>query len=103
MTFLSAIGGNVVPVLVDETPEPGPEPEKPAPRKRAPRKKKVAEETPKAEETKITLEDIRTLTSKKAKEHREAIKAKLTEWGAANVVKIAEDKYPEFVEFLNSL
>ena len=54
-------------------------------------------------ETTITLEDIRTLTSKKAKDHREAIKAKLTEWGVPNVVKIPTEKYAEFIDFLNSL
>lgn len=124
MNFLSAVGGNVIPSGTAAT---APEAEttkttEAAPKKRAPRKKKVAEvaetiktteeapaETataPAAEEkseTTITLEDIRTLTSKKAKDHREAIKSKLTEWGVPNVVKIPTEKYAEFIDFLNSL
>lgn len=115
INFLSAVGGNVIP---SGTTVPEPKEETPAPKKRVPRKKKVAEvaETPKTTEqpkeetpkketapTTITLEDIRTLTSKKAKDHREAIKGKLTEWGVPNVVKIPEEKYQEFIDFLNSL
>ena len=122
MNFLSAVGGNVIPSGTTAAPAAEtPKTTEAAPKKRAPRKKKVAEvaETPKtteaapaetatapaaaAEETSITLEDIRTLTSKKAKDHREAIKAKLTEWGVPNVVKIPTEKYAEFIDFLNSL
>ena len=127
MNFLSAVGGNVIP-SGGQAPADEPKEETPAPKKRAPRKKKVAEvvETPADEskeetpapkkvatgpgnstgeksETTITLEDIRTLTSKKAKDHREEIKGKLTEWGVPNVVKIPEGKYQEFIDFLNSL
>lgn len=119
MNFLSAVGGNVIP-SGNQAPADEPKEETPAPKKRAPRKKKVAEvvETPKTTEqpkeetpapeketapTTITLEDIRTLTSKKAKDHREEIKGKLTEWGVPNVVKIPEEKYQEFIDFLNSL
>jgi hypothetical protein len=118
MNFLSAVGGNVIPsgttVTVPATTTE--EPKKEAPKKRASRAKKPAEtteepkkktpsETPNTEqaETNITLEDIRSLTSKKAKDHREAIKAKITEWGANNVVQIPEDKFKEFMDFLNSL
>jgi len=117
MNFLSAVGGNVIPAG-NQTPDDEPKEETTVPKKRAPRKKKVAEvaETPKTTEqpkdetpkketapTTITLEDIRTLTSKKAKDHREEIKAILTEWGVPNVVKIPEDKYQVFIDFLNSL
>lgn len=118
MNFLSAVGGNVIP-SGNQAPADEPKEETPAPKKRTPRKKKVAEvvETPATEQPKeetpapkketasttITLEDIRTLTSKKAKDHREEIKGKLTEWGVPNVVKIPEDKYQEFIDFLNSL
>ena len=127
MNFLSAVGGNVIPsgtaAPAETTTADAPKEE--APKKRAPRKKKVAEVAAPAEtttadapkevatgpgntteeksETTITLEDIRTLTSKKAKDHREAIKAKLTEWGVPNVVKIPTEKYAEFIDFLNSL
>ena len=126
MNFLSALGGNggkVEAAPAETTTADAPKEE--APKKRAPRKKKVDEVAEQAEtttadapkevatgpgntteeksETTITLEDIRTLTSKKAKDHREAIKAKLTEWGVPNVVKIPTEKYAEFIDFLNSL
>tara|TARA_R110000851_G_scaffold141057_1_gene278636 strand:+ start:11823 stop:12269 length:447 start_codon:yes stop_codon:yes gene_type:complete len=127
MNFLSAVGGNVIPsgtaAPAETTTADAPKEE--APKKRAPRKKKVAEVVEQSEtttadapkevatgpgntteeksETTITLEDIRTLTSKKAKDHREAIKAKLTEWSVPNVVKIPTEKYAEFIDFLNSL
>ncbi len=124
MDFLSALGGNggkieAAPAETTTTDAT----EEAAPKKRAPRKKKIVEVAEQAEtttapkevatgpgntteeksETAITLEDIRTLTSKKAKDHREAIKAKLTEWGVPNVVKIPTDKYAEFIDFLKSL
>lgn len=121
MNFLSALGGNgsvgsVTTVKVPATTTE--EPKKEAPKKRAKKpaetpetvntekKKETPSETPKAEqkaEKGINLEDIRSLTSKKAKDHREAIKAKITEWGANNVVQIPEDKFKEFMDFLNSL
>lgn len=133
MNFLSAVGGNVIPsrgqAPADEPKEETPAPKKRAPRKK---KVVEVVETPmqvgvknmefaekaaeaqriiesKAEASKkettptITLEDIRTLTSKKAKDHREEIKCKLNEWSVPNVVKIPEDKYQEFTDFLNSL
>lgn len=123
MNFLSTVGGNVTP-SGNQAPAYEPKEETPTPKKNAPRKKKTDEvaettktttadapkedvtgpETPiEVEEKTVTLEDIRTLTSKKAKDHREAIKAKLTEWGVPNVVKIPEDKYQEFIDFLNTL
>jgi len=128
MNFLSAVGGNVIPsgtaVPTENTTADAPKEE--TPKKRTPRKKKVVEVAEQAEtttadapkrvhaseigktapsekDTNITLEDIRTLTSKKAKDHREAIKAKINGWGVPNVVKIPEDKYQEFIDFLNSL
>jgi hypothetical protein len=118
MNFLSAVGGNVIPSGTSAPAETttADAPKEEAPKKRASRAKKPAEtteepkkktpsETPNTEqaETNITLEDIRSLTSKKAKDHREAIKAKITEWGANNVVQIPEDKFKEFMDFLNSL
>jgi flagellar motor protein MotB len=119
MNFLSAVGGNVIPSGTSAPAETttADAPKEEAPKKRASRAKKPAEtteepkketpsETPKTEEKAekgITLEDIRSLTSKKAKDHREAIKAKITEWGANNVVQIPEDKFKEFMDFLNSL
>lgn len=84
------------------------ETEKPAPRTR---KRKVAdkpaeaktEEDPASKEKEITITDVRTLLAKKVEIDREAIKAKLTELGANNVTSLDSTKYPEFIEFLNSL
>lgn len=74
--------------------------------------KEVAEEKPavdeKAEETtnkesEIKISDLRTLLSKKVDEHRDDIKAKLTELGAKNVTTLDESKYEEFHTFLKDL
>jgi len=97
MNFLSAVGGNVIP---SGTAAPAETTTADAPKEDATGPGNTTEEK---SETTITLEDIRTLTSKKAKDHREAIKAKLTEWGVPNVVKIPTEKYAEFIDFLNSL
>lgn len=72
----------------------------------------VAEEKPtvgeKTEETtsndsEIKISDLRTLLSKKVDEHRDDIKAKLTELGAKNVTTLDESKYKEFHTFLKDL
>ena len=72
----------------------------------------VAEEKPaveeKVEETasntpEIKIIDLRTLLSKKVDEHRDDIKAKLTELGAKNVTTLDESKYEEFHTFLKDL
>ena len=78
----------------------------------------VAEEKPEAEEKpaveekveetasntpEIKISDLRTLLSKKVDEHRDDIKAKLTELGAKNVTTLDESKYEEFFNFLKCL
>lgn len=77
-----------------------------------PKVEEVAEEKPaveeKAEETtnsdsEIKISDLRTLLSKKVDEHRDDIKAKLTELGAKNVTTLDEAKYEEFYDFLKGL
>ena len=74
--------------------------------------KEVAEEKPaveeKAEETtnkesEIKISDLRTLLSKKVDDHRDDIKAKLTELGAKNVTTLDESKYEDFHAFLKDL
>ena len=74
--------------------------------------KEVAEEKPTAEEkveettnkeSEIKISDLRTLLSKKVDEHRDDIKAKLTELGAKNVTTLDESKYEEFHNFLKDL
>ena len=54
----------------------------------------------------ITTDNIRTLLSDRAKksaENKDAIRAKLTEFGAENVSTLAEAHYPAMMEFLNGL
>lgn len=51
----------------------------------------------------IKISDLRTLLSKKVDEHRDDIKAKLTELGAKNVTTLDESKYEEFHTFLKDL
>ena len=81
---------------VEEEPQPKPE------------IKEVVEEKPAIEETtnnasEIKISDLRTLLSKKVDEHRDDIKAKLTELGAKNVTTLDETKYGEFYTFLKGL
>jgi len=69
-----------------------------------PKVKKQAEEpkTPEKENS-YTIDQVRLELSKKVKDHKEQIKNKLTELGAPNVTKLDSEKYPEFVEYLQSL
>lgn len=50
-----------------------------------------------------TVDEIRALLSKVVGENRDAIKAKLSELGAANVTTLSEDNYIEFYAFLKGL
>ena len=77
-----------------------------------PKVEEVAEEKPAVEEKAdeptnnepaIKISDLRTLLSKKVDEHRDDIKAKLTELGAKNVTTLDESKYEEFYTFLKGL
>ena len=77
-----------------------------------PKVEEVAEEKPAVEEkveettsndSEIKISDLRTLLSKKVDEHRDDIKAKLTELGAKNVTTLDESKYEEFYTFLKDL
>ena len=60
-------------------------------------------EVPTSDEPEIKISDLRTLLSKKVDEHRDDIKAKLTELGAKNVTTLDESKYEEFFNFLKGL
>lgn len=57
----------------------------------------------KVEERTIKIEEIRALLAKKVEAHRPAIKAKLTEFNAANVTSLKEENYKAFMDFLNTL
>lgn len=51
----------------------------------------------------VSIQDIRILLASKVDNHREAIRAKLTELGAKNVTGLDARNYDEFYEFLKDL
>lgn len=51
----------------------------------------------------VSVQDIRTLLASKVDNHREAIRAKLTELGARNVTGLDARNYDAFYEFLKNL
>lgn len=51
----------------------------------------------------VSIHDIRTLLASKADNHRETIRAKLTELGAKNVTGMDARHYDSFYEFLKDL
>ena len=80
----------------EPAPEPEPKAEEPAP---------VADPDPEPElpGMSLTVEEVREKLKEKVSEHRQEIKAKLTELGAPNVSSLAPAKYDEFANFLDSL
>ena len=120
-TFLTKVGQNAkapeVPAPQPE-PEPEPQPEKPAKPAKTPKPAKAPKaepapepepepqpepEKPAAEEKTYQVEEVREKLKEKVAEHREEIKAKLTELGAPNVSSLDPSKYTEFVNFLEGL
>lgn len=51
----------------------------------------------------VSIQDIRTLLASKVVNHRETIRAKLTELGARNVTGLDARNYDAFYEFLKDL
>lgn len=51
----------------------------------------------------VSIQDIRTLLASKVDNHREVIRAKLTELGARNVTGLDARNYDAFYEFLKDL
>ena len=51
----------------------------------------------------VTIEDVRKVLASKVANHRAEIKAKLEELGAPSVTKLDPEKYPEMLNFLNTL
>lgn len=51
----------------------------------------------------VSIQDIRTLLASKVDNHRETIRAKLTELGAKNVTGLDARSYDAFYEFLKDL
>lgn len=97
------IGAN--PVTVKKS-VPAQDVKKPAP---APKKTEESEPMPMdansslGSDPAVSIQDIRTLLASKVDNHREAIRAKLTELGAKNVTGLDARNYDAFYEFLKDL
>ena len=91
------IGANPVTVKTTDVKKsvPAQDVKKPAP---APVPKKTEKSEPA-----VSIQDIRTLLASKVDNHRETIRAKLTELGAKNVTGLDARNYDAFYEFLKDL
>lgn len=108
------IGANPVTVKTTDVKKPAPaqDVKKPAPAPApapAPRKTEEPEPMPMdansslGSDPAVSIQDIRTLLASKVGNHREAIRAKLTELGAKNVTGLDARNYDAFYEFLKDL
>lgn len=102
------IGANPVTVKTTDVKKPAPAQDvmRPAP---APAPRKTEEPMPMdanfslGSAPAVPIQDIRTLLASKVDNHREAIRAKLTELGAKNVTGLDVRNYDSFYEFLKDL
>lgn len=102
------IGANPVTVKTTDVKKPVPaqDVKKPAP---APEKTEESEPMPMdansslGSDPAVSIQDIRILLASKVDNHREAIRAKLTELGAKNVTGLDARNYDAFYEFLKDL
>lgn len=104
------IGANPVTAKTADVKKPAPaqDVKKPAP---APAPKKTEEPEPMpmdansslGSDPAVSIQDIRTLLASKVDNHRETIRAKLTELGAKNVTGLDARNYDAFYEFLKDL
>lgn len=102
------IGANPVTVKTTDVKKSAPAQDvmKPAP---APAPKKTEEPMPMDANSSlgsnpaVSIQDIRTLLASKVDNHRETIRAKLTELGAKNVTGLDARNYDAFYEFLKDL
>lgn len=108
------IGANPVTVKTTDVKKPAPAQDvmKPAPAPApAPVPKKTEEPEPMpmdansslGSDPAVSIQDIRTLLASKVDNHRETIRAKLTELGARNVTGLDVRNYDAFYEFLKDL
>lgn len=108
------IGANPVTVKTTNVKNPAPaqDVKKPAPAPApapAPRKTEEPEPMPMdansslGSDPAVSIQDIRTLLASKVDNHRETIRAKLTELGARNVTGLDARNYDAFYEFLKDL
>lgn len=108
------IGANPVTVKTTDVKKPAPaqDVKKPAPAPApapAPKKTEKSEPMPMdansslGSDPAVSIQDIRTLLASKVDNHRETIRAKLTELGARNVTGLDARNYDAFYEFLKDL
>lgn len=108
------IGANPVTVKTTDVKKPAPaqDVKKPAPAPApapVPRKTEEPEPMPMdansslGSDPAVSIQDIRTLLASKVDNHRETIRAKLTELGAKNVTGLDVRNYDAFYEFLKDL
>ena len=108
------IGANPVTVKTTDVKKPAPAQDvmKPAPAPApapAPRKTEEPEPMPMdansslGSDPAVSIQDIRILLASKVDNHRETIRAKLTELGARNVTGLDVRNYDAFYEFLKNL
>ena len=88
---------NFVASLVSNSSKPAAPAAKPAPAPAKPAEKSAED---KAE---VSIEDVRKALASKVANHRAEIKDKLDEFGAPSVTKLDPAKYPEMLDYLNSL
>lgn len=93
------IGANPVTVKTTDVKKPAPAQDV---KKPAPAPAPVPEKTEEPEPA-VSIQDIRTLLASKVDNHRETIRAKLTELGARNVTGLDVRNYDAFYEFLKDL
>ena len=102
------IGANPVTVKTTDVKKsvPAQDVKKPAP---APKKTEESEPMPMdansslGSDPAVSIQDIRALLASKVDNHREAIRARLTELGAKNVTGLDARNYDAFYEFLKDL
>lgn len=97
------IGANPVTVKTTDVKKPAPAPA-PAPEKtEEPEPMPMDANSSLGSDPAVSIQDIRTLLASKVDNHREAIRAKLTELGARNVTGLDARNYDAFYEFLKNL
>lgn len=97
------IGANPVTVKTTNVKKPAPAPA-PAPKKtEEPEPMPMDANSSLGSDPAVSIQDIRTLLASKVDNHREAIRAKLTELGARNVTGLDARNYDAFYEFLKDL
>lgn len=98
------IGANPVTVKTTDVKKPAPaqDVKKPAPAP-APEPMPMDANSSLGSDPAVSIQDIRTLLASKVDNHRETIRAKLTELGAKNVTGLDARNYDAFYEFLKDL